>query len=96
MAGTGLGALFVRWLIFQSLYKIRRALPLHGGVVGDDPVVRRRRRRSPSICSHPTPVARVLYTWRWSVVALWFTAVVLMILVVLEFTGRPSFSRVRL
>jgi hypothetical protein len=26
-------------------------------------------------------VARVLYTWRWSLVALWFTALVLMILV---------------
>jgi hypothetical protein len=26
-------------------------------------------------------VARVLYTWRWSLVALWFTALILMILV---------------
>jgi hypothetical protein len=26
-------------------------------------------------------VARVIYTWRWSIVALWFTAIVLMILV---------------
>ena len=25
-------------------------------------------------------MARVLYTWRWSIVALWFTAVILMIL----------------
>jgi len=25
-------------------------------------------------------VARVLYTWRWSLVALWFTALILMIL----------------
>ena len=25
-------------------------------------------------------VARVLYQWRWSIVALWFTAVILMIL----------------
>ena len=27
------------------------------------------------------PVARVLYTWRWSIVALWFTAVILLCLV---------------
>jgi hypothetical protein len=26
-------------------------------------------------------VARVLYTWRWSLVALWFTGLVLLILV---------------
>jgi hypothetical protein len=26
-------------------------------------------------------VARVLYTWRWSLVALWFTALILLILV---------------
>jgi hypothetical protein len=26
-------------------------------------------------------VARVVYTWRWSLVVLWFTALVLMILV---------------
>ena len=26
-------------------------------------------------------VARALYTWRWSIVVLWFTAVILMILV---------------
>jgi len=26
-------------------------------------------------------VARVLYTWRWSIVALWYTAIVLLILV---------------
>ena len=27
------------------------------------------------------PVAHLLYTWRWSIVALWYTAVILMILV---------------
>jgi hypothetical protein len=36
-----------------------------------------------SIATQPlqsNPVARVLYTWRWSLVALWFTALILMIL----------------
>lgn len=81
MAGTGLGALFVQWLIYQSLYKIGALCPycmvvwsvtIPSFVVASTIALR-------SLA--PNPVARVLYTWRWSIVALWFTAVVLMILV---------------
>ena len=81
MAGTGLGALFVQWLVFQSLYKIGALCPycmvvwsvtIPLFVVASTIALR-------SLA--PNPVARVLYTWRWSIVALWFTAVVLMILV---------------
>jgi uncharacterized membrane protein len=80
-AGTALGVVFIHWLIFQSLYRIGALCPYCMGVwavsipllvvVG-------------SIALQPlesNAVARVLYTWRWSLVALWFTALVLMILV---------------
>lgn len=81
MVGTGLGALFVHWLIYQSLYKIGALCPycmvvwsvtIPSFVVASTIALR-------SLA--PNPVARVLYTWRWSIVALWFTGVVLMILV---------------
>jgi uncharacterized membrane protein len=79
--GTLLGVVFIHWLIFQSLYRIGAlcpycmavwavTIPLLVVVAG--------------ITAQPVEsnaVARVLYTWRWSLVALWFTALVLMILV---------------
>ncbi|MCP9274303.1 vitamin K epoxide reductase family protein [Mycolicibacterium arenosum] len=78
--GTLLGTVFVHWLIFQSLYRIDAlcpycmvvwtvTIPLLAVVT--------------SIALQPlagNPIARFLYQWRWSLVALWFTAVVLMIL----------------
>ena len=78
--GTLLATVFVHWLIFQSLYHIGAlcpycmvvwtvTIPLLAVVA--------------SIALQPlagNPVARVLYQWRWSLVALWFTAVLLMIL----------------
>lgn len=79
--GTALGAVFVHWLIFQTLYRIGALCP-YCMVVWSMTipllVV------TASIALRPlagNPVARGLYTWRWSIVALWFTAVVLMILV---------------
>lgn len=81
MVGTGLGAVFVHWLIFQSLYQIGALCPycmvvwsvtIPLFVVSSTIALR-------SLA--PNPIARTLYTWRWSIVALWFTAVVLMILV---------------
>jgi len=81
MAGTGLGALFVQWLVYQSLYEIGALCPycmvvwsvtIPLFVVSSAIALR-------SLA--PNPVARALYTWRWSIVALWFTAVVLLILV---------------
>ncbi|TGD88045.1 vitamin K epoxide reductase family protein [Mycolicibacterium sp. CH28] len=79
--GVALGAVLVHWLIFQTLYRIGALCP-YCMVVWSMTipllVV------SASIALRPlagNPVARVLYTWRWSIVALWFTAVILMILV---------------
>ena len=79
-AGTLLGVVFIHWLIFQSLYRIGALCPYCMGVWAVTipllVVVA-------SIALRPlesNAVARVLYTWRWSLVALWFTALVLMIL----------------
>ena len=80
--GTLLGAVFVHWLIFQSLYRIGAlcpycmvvwavTIPLLVVVAVD----------RAAAAARATRVARVLYQWRWSLVALWFTAVILLILV---------------
>jgi uncharacterized membrane protein len=80
-AGTLLGAAFVHWLIFQSLYRIGALCPYCMAVWAVTipllVVVS-------SIALRPASgnaVARVLYTWRWSLVALWFTTLILLILV---------------
>ncbi len=79
--GVALGAVFVHWLIFQTLYRIGALCPycmVVWSVTIPLLVV------AASIAFRPlagNPVARALYTWRWSIVALWFTAVILMILV---------------
>lgn len=79
--GTLLGAVFVHWLIVQSLYHIGALCPycmVVWAVTIPLLVV------ATSIALAPAagnPVARFLHQWRWSLVALWFTAVILMILV---------------
>ena len=79
-AGTALGVVFVHWLIFQSLYRIGALCPycmvVWSVTIPLFVVVA-------SIALRPlagNAVLRVLYEWRWSIVALWFTAVILMIL----------------
>jgi uncharacterized membrane protein len=79
--GTLLGVVFIHWLIFQSLYRIGALCPYCMAVwavtIPLFVVVA-------SIALQPlqsNAAARVLYTWRWSLVALWFTALILMILV---------------
>lgn len=80
-AGNALGVVFVHYLIFQSLYRIGALCPycmVVWTVMIPLFVV------SASIALRPlggNGLLRVLYQWRWSLVALWFTAVVLMILV---------------
>ena len=79
--GTLLGVAFVHWLIFQSLYRIGALCPYCMAVwVVTIPllVVVASIALQPS---HSNAAARVLYTWRWSLVALWFTALILLILV---------------
>ncbi|MCV7257359.1 vitamin K epoxide reductase family protein [Mycobacterium shimoidei] len=82
--GTLVGAAFVHWLIFQSLYRIGALCPycmvvwavtipllvVVGGIVS-----------RPVLENRGGAVAFQLYRWRWSITALWFTAVVLLILV---------------
>jgi len=82
--GTLLGAVFVHWLIFQSLYRIGALCPycmvVWAVTISLLVVVA-------SIVFHPvlerreSAVARVLYQWRWSIATLWFTAVFLLITV---------------
>ncbi|MGK2869288.1 MAG: vitamin K epoxide reductase family protein [Mycobacterium sp.] len=79
--GTALGVVFVHWLIFQSLYRIGALCPycmvvwavtIPLLVIVSSIALRADTR---------TGVAAAIYQWRWSLVALWFTAVLLMILV---------------
>ena len=83
-AGTLIGAVFVHWLIFQSLYRIGALCPycmvvwvvtISLLVVAFSIVLR------PVLASRETAVARLLFDWRWSIAALWFTAVFLLIMV---------------
>jgi uncharacterized membrane protein len=77
--GTLLGAVFVHWLIYSSLYTIGALCPycmVVWAVIIPLLVV------TASIALRPladNPVVRVLYRWRWSLVTLWFTAVILLI-----------------
>ncbi|WP_413232639.1 vitamin K epoxide reductase family protein [Mycolicibacterium sp. 050158] len=79
--GTLLGAVFVHWLIYQSLYVIGALCPycmVVWSVTVPLLVV------VSSIALRPlagNAIARTVYQVRWSLVALWFTAVVLLILV---------------
>lgn len=82
--GTLLGAVFVHWLIFQSLYRIGALCPycmvvwvvtISLLVVVLSIVLR------PVLASTDSALGRVLFDWRWSIATLWFTAVFLLILV---------------
>ena len=77
--GTTLGVVFIHWLIYQSLYTIGALCPycmVVWTVTIPLLVV------VASIAAAPTSgVARVLHQWRWSLVALWFTGLILLILV---------------
>ena len=83
-AGTLIGAVFVHWLIFQSLYRIGALCPycmvvwvvtISLLVVVFSIVLR------PVLASRESAVARLLFDWRWSIAALWFTVVFLLIMV---------------
>jgi uncharacterized membrane protein len=78
--GTLLGVAFIHWLIFQSLYRIGALCPYCMGVwavtiplllvvssIALEPF-------------HDNAVLRVIHQWRWSLVALWFTALILLIM----------------
>ncbi len=78
------GAVFVHWLIFQSLYRVGALCPycmvvwamtISLLVVVASIVFR------PALERRESGVAHFVYQWRWSIAALWFTAVVLLIMV---------------
>lgn len=79
--GTLLGAAFIHWLIFQSLYRIGALCPycmVVWAITIPLLVV------VASVALQPqleNGVVRVIHQWRWSLVTLWFTALILMILV---------------
>jgi uncharacterized membrane protein len=82
-AATLAGAVFVHWLIFQSLYRIGALCPycmvVWAATISLLVVVASTAFR-PARESQSNAVVRELYQWRWSIAALWFTAVILMIL----------------
>lgn len=81
--GTGVGAMFVHWLIFQSLYRIGALCPycmVVWSVTIPLLVVVVSIASGSATEDRGGAVARVLYRWRWSITALWFTAVILLIL----------------
>lgn len=82
--GTLAGAGFVHWLIFQSLYHIGALCPycmVVWAVTVPLLVVVGAIALRPILENRGGTVARQIYDWRWSITALWFTAVVLLILV---------------
>ncbi|MEH3132950.1 MAG: vitamin K epoxide reductase family protein [Mycolicibacterium neoaurum] len=79
--GSALGVVFVHWLIFQSLYRIGALCP-YCMVVWAVTIPLLVMASSIALRAETaTGAGRILYDWRWSLVALWFTAVVLLILV---------------
>ena len=81
--GLLIGAVFVHWLIFQSLYRVGALCPycMVVWVVTITLLV-----VVTAIAYRPSlegsgAVAGVLFQWRWSIAALWFTAVFLLIMV---------------
>jgi len=82
-AGTLVGAVFVHWLIFQSLYRVGALCPycmVVWVVTITLLVVVTAIAYRPSLEASGA-VARVLFQWRWSIAALWFTTVFLLIMV---------------
>ena len=80
--GTLFGAGFVHWLIFQSLYRIGALCPYCMVVwaITIPLLVVVASIAARPVLDRQTGVVWLLYQWRWSFAALWFTAVLLLIL----------------
>ncbi len=81
--GVLVGAAFVQWLIFQSLYRIGALCPycmVVWAVTVSLLVVLASIVAAPALDRAGT-ASRLLYQWRWSIATLWFTAVFLLIMV---------------
>ncbi len=82
--GALAGAVLVHWLIFASLYRIGALCPycmVVWSVTIPLLVVLVSAVFSSARAGHDSTVAGLVYRWRWSITALWFTAIVLLILV---------------
>jgi uncharacterized membrane protein len=82
--GTLVGVVLVHWLIFQSLYRIGALCPycmVVWAIIVPLFVVLMTNVFRPVLDRGDSTLARVGYQWRWSIVTLWFTAVLLMIMV---------------
>jgi uncharacterized membrane protein len=82
--GLLIGAAFVHWLIFQSLYRIGALCPycmVVWVVTVSLLVVVASITFRPALQRRESGLASVVYQWRWSIATLWFTAVFLMIMV---------------
>ncbi|MDV6278899.1 vitamin K epoxide reductase family protein, partial [Rhodococcus erythropolis] len=76
---TLLGEIMLHWLIFQSLYRIGALCPycmVAWAITAPILVITVDRALA---TDHPGTVARFLHDWRWSLTALWYTAVLLLI-----------------
>jgi uncharacterized membrane protein len=81
--GTLVGAVFVHWLIFQSLYRIGALCPycmVVWAMTISLLVVVASVLSRPGLERRESGAAQLLYQWRWSIAVLWFTAVVLLIM----------------
>ncbi|MEE6176516.1 vitamin K epoxide reductase family protein [Mycobacterium sp. 050134] len=81
--GVLIGAVFVHWLIFQSLYRIGALCPYCMVVWAMDislVVVVASIIFRPALGRRASGLAQVVYQWRWSIAVLWFTAVILLIM----------------
>lgn len=81
--GVSVGVVFVHWLIFQSLYRIGALCPycmVVWAVTIPLLVVVASIAARPALLRRKSGPAWVFYQWRWSITALWFTAVFLLIM----------------
>ncbi|MCA2244611.1 vitamin K epoxide reductase family protein [Mycobacterium sp. WUMAC-067] len=80
-AGVLIGVVFVHWLIFQSLYRIGALCPycmVVWVITMSLLVVVASIAYRPALQARPSGPAWVVHQWRWSIAALWFTAVFLL------------------
>lgn len=83
LAGTTLGVVFIQWLIFQSLYRIGALCPycmvVWAVTVPIFAIVTRT-----ALGHAPNVAVRSVINWRWTIVALWFALVFVLVFIRFE------------
>lgn len=83
LAGTTLGVVFIQWLIFQSLYRIGALCPycmvVWAVTVPIFAIVTRT-----ALAHVPNVAVRSVINWRWTIVAMWFALVFVLVFVRFE------------